>query len=51
MLTAETLEMTVMELIINAGESKSCAMEALSAAKKGEWDKVDSLLRSLCCGI
>lgn len=44
MITGEVLENTVMELIINAGESKSCAMEALHAAKKGEWDQVDSLL-------
>ncbi|WP_424141053.1 PTS lactose/cellobiose transporter subunit IIA [Psychromonas aquatilis] len=38
------LEMTVMELIINAGESKSLAMQALTSAKKGQWDEVDSLL-------
>lgn len=38
------LESTVMELIINAGESKSCAMQALRAAKKGEWSQVDDLL-------
>ena len=44
MLVGEELESTVMELIINAGESKSCAMEALRAAKSGEWDKVDELL-------
>lgn len=43
-LVGEQLEQTVMELIINAGESKSLAMEALSAAKKGEWDKVDECL-------
>ncbi|MBB1312670.1 MULTISPECIES: PTS lactose/cellobiose transporter subunit IIA [Aliivibrio] len=45
MLVGEELESTVMELIINAGESKSCAMEALRAAKSGEWDKVDELLK------
>lgn len=38
------LESTVMELIINAGESKSCAMHALACAKKGEWQQVDELL-------
>jgi len=37
-------EMTVMELIINAGESKSLAMQALASAKKGEWDVVDDFL-------
>ncbi len=38
------LEATVMELIINAGESKSLAMQALMCAKKGEWEQVDGLL-------
>jgi cellobiose PTS system EIIA component len=38
------LEATVMELIINAGESKSLAMQALICAKKGKWSEVDSLL-------
>jgi len=40
----EDMEETVMELIINAGESRSCAMQALYAAKAGSWDEVDSLL-------
>jgi PTS system cellobiose-specific IIA component len=40
----ENLEETVMELIINAGESRSCAMQALYAAKAGKWDEVDQLL-------
>jgi PTS system cellobiose-specific IIA component len=40
----ENLEETVMELIINAGESRSCAMQALYAAKAGNWDEVDGLL-------
>ncbi|MBD1574098.1 PTS lactose/cellobiose transporter subunit IIA [Vibrio sp. S17_S38] len=43
-LSGEALESAVMELIINAGESKSCSMEALFAAKKGEWEKVDACL-------
>lgn len=38
------LEATVMELIINAGESKSLAMQALMSAKSGQWDEVDGLL-------
>lgn len=38
------LESTVMELIINAGESKSLAMQALASAKQGKWDEVDDLL-------
>jgi len=44
MISGEELESTVMELIINAGESKSCAMEALHAAKAGRWDEVDGFL-------
>lgn len=38
------LEATVMELIINAGESKSLAMQALMSAKQGKWEDVDDLL-------
>ncbi|ROP62035.1 PTS system cellobiose-specific IIA component [Enterobacter sp. BIGb0383] len=38
------MESTVMELIINAGESRSYAMEALRAAKCGEWEQVDARL-------
>ena len=40
------MESTVMELIINAGESRSCAMQALSAAKKGDWADVDAQLNA-----
>jgi cellobiose PTS system EIIA component len=39
------LESTVMELIINAGESKSCAMQALAYAKQGKWDQVNNQLK------
>lgn len=35
------MESTVMELIINAGEARSYAMQALRAAKKGDWADVD----------
>lgn len=38
------IESTVMELIIAAGEAKSLAMEALRAARRGEWTGVDDLL-------
>ncbi len=38
------MESTVMELIINAGEARSCAMQALRAAKKGDWAEVDAQL-------
>ena len=33
-----------MELIINAGEARSYAMQALRAAKQGDWDLVDEQL-------
>jgi PTS system cellobiose-specific IIA component len=46
MIAGEELENTVMELIINAGESKSCAMEALYAATAGKWDEVDGFLEA-----
>ena len=42
--SVEDLEETIMELIINSGESKSCAMQALYAAKARKWDEVDGLL-------
>ena len=38
------VESTVMELIINAGEARSYAMQALRAAKQGDWDLVDEQL-------
>ncbi len=39
------MEATVMELIINAGESRSLAMQALQAARKGVWQDVDRLMQ------
>lgn len=39
------MEATVMELIINAGESRSCAMQALMAAKQGDWEEAEALLK------
>lgn len=38
------MESTVMELIINAGEARSYAMQALRAAKQGNWTLVDEQL-------
>jgi cellobiose PTS system EIIA component len=35
------MESTVMDLIINAGEARSYAMQALRAAKQGDWAEVD----------
>ena len=41
------LELEIMEIICNAGESKSEAMIALNHAKQGEWEEADAaLLRS-----
>ncbi len=39
------MESTVMELIINAGEARSYAMQALHSAKSGHWQDVDTLLQ------
>ncbi len=38
------MESTVMELIINAGEARSYAMQALYAAKRDDWAEVDTQL-------
>lgn len=38
------LELEIMEIITNAGESKSEAMIALQHAKRGEWDECDGAL-------
>ncbi|WP_188473301.1 PTS lactose/cellobiose transporter subunit IIA [Hafnia psychrotolerans] len=38
------LESSIIELIINAGQSKAFAFEALACAKQGEWHKVDGLI-------
>ncbi len=37
-------ETTVMELIIHAGEARSCAMQALRAARNQAWSEADLLL-------
>jgi len=42
--TLRDMETTVMELIIFSGESRSCAMEALQAARKKEWQQAEVLL-------
>ncbi|RWR01862.1 molecular chaperone TorD [[Pantoea] beijingensis] len=39
-------ETTVMELIIHAGEARSCAMEALRAARTYDWHTADAMLVS-----
>ena len=38
------LESTVMELIINSGEARSCSMEALRAARESNFDKAGQLM-------
>lgn len=42
----QEMESTVMELIIHAGEARSCAMQALQAARKQAWDEADMLLEN-----
>ncbi|HDL8230141.1 TPA: PTS lactose/cellobiose transporter subunit IIA, partial [Yersinia enterocolitica] len=39
------LEEAVMEIIVNAGQSRSLCFEALQAARKGDIDKAKSLLQ------
>lgn len=39
------LEEAVMEIIVNAGQSRSLCFEALHAARQGNLDKAKSLLR------
>lgn len=39
------LEEQVMGIIINAGQSKSLAFEALYAAKAGDFDKAEALMK------
>ena len=41
----EINEEILISLIISAGEAKSCAMEAICAARHGQWDKVPALLK------
>ncbi|WP_380181065.1 PTS lactose/cellobiose transporter subunit IIA [Kalamiella sp. sgz302252] len=39
------METTVMELIINAGEARSCSMQALQAARKHSWEEAEAALQ------
>ncbi|WP_456309015.1 PTS lactose/cellobiose transporter subunit IIA [Serratia proteamaculans] len=38
------METTVMELIIHAGEARSCSMQALRAARAYDWQEADAQL-------
>lgn len=38
------METTVMELIIHAGEARSCSMQALRAARSYDWQEADAQL-------
>lgn len=38
------METTVMELIIHAGEARSCSMQALRAARGYDWQEADAQL-------
>ncbi|MBT9779006.1 PTS lactose/cellobiose transporter subunit IIA [Clostridium sp. MCC353] len=38
-------ELTIMELVVNAGEGRSFAMEALKAARTGDYEKAGDLVK------
>ncbi|NKI75177.1 PTS lactose/cellobiose transporter subunit IIA [Dickeya sp. CFBP 2040] len=38
------MEQTVMELLINAGEARSCAMMAIQAARAQDWSQAEAQL-------
>lgn len=40
----EQMEMTVMEIIVNSGECRSNAMEAIGYARNGEFDRADEAI-------
>lgn len=39
------MEETIMELVVNAGDGRSCAMEALAAARDGLFEKAEGLMK------
>lgn len=39
------LEQMIMELVVNGGDARSKAMEAIDAAKKGDFEMADVLLK------
>ncbi|MFC3396294.1 PTS lactose/cellobiose transporter subunit IIA [Brenneria rubrifaciens] len=39
------VETRMIELIVKSGETRSCSMEALRSARRGEWEQVDQLLK------
>ncbi len=40
------LEQTIMELLINAGEARSCAMMAIQSARKQDWQEAEQQLQA-----
>jgi len=42
----EDFEQTVMELLINAGEARSCAMSAIQAARSRKWEEVETMMEA-----
>ncbi|VBB05158.1 phosphotransferase system lactose/cellobiose-specific iia subunit [Lucifera butyrica] len=38
------MEETILSIIIQSGEARSCAMEAIQCAKRGEFDKARELI-------
>ncbi|RLM21109.1 molecular chaperone TorD [Brenneria alni] len=45
------IETRMIELIVQSGEARSCAMEALRSSRKGDWDQVNQLLRMATIAI
>lgn len=42
---ANSMEMIIMELVVNGGSARSLAIEAIRAAREGDFEKADSLIK------
>lgn len=45
------VETRMIELIVKSGETRSCSMEALRSARRGEWEHVDQLLKMAAAAL
>ncbi|MCL2899576.1 PTS lactose/cellobiose transporter subunit IIA [Brenneria tiliae] len=45
------IETRMIELIVQSGEARSCAMEALRSSRKREWEQVDQLLKMAATAV
>lgn len=41
----EKMQNIIMDLIINGGNARGCAIEAIRAAREGDFEKADSLMK------